>query len=79
MTYEYFSVSSGDNMRFTNPGIHWFESGLGYRHNAKNAYEAVIVAIKKRDDVTEKYMFSKYLLFLKYKRYMNWKWSGNDF
>ena len=73
MAYEFFSVSFGDDVRFTTAATHRFDLGLDYHQNTKNSYEAIVIAFNTRDENTERYAFSSYILFLKYKRYINWE------
>lgn len=71
IAYEYFSVSFGDDVRFTTAATHRFDLGFGYRHNPKSRYEVLVLAFNSRDEDTEQYSFSNFILFLKYKRYIN--------
>lgn len=73
IAYEFLSYSFGDDIRFTSASAHRFDLGLGYRQNTKNRYEAVLLAFNSRDEPTEQYSFSDIVLFLKYKRYINWE------
>jgi hypothetical protein len=72
IAYEFFSYSFGDDVRFTSAATHRFDLGLGYRQNVKTRYEAQLVAFNSRDEITEQYSFSNFVLFLKFKRYINW-------
>jgi hypothetical protein len=71
IAYEYFSVSFGDDIRFTTAATHRFDLGFGYRHNPKSRYEVLVLTFNSRDEDTEQYSFSSFILFLKYKRYIN--------
>lgn len=71
--YEFFSVSFGDDIRFTTAATHRFELGLGYRQNVKNRYEALIVTLHGLSEDNDKYTLSSGILFLRYKRYINWE------
>ncbi len=71
--YEIYSVSFGDDVRFTTAATHRFDVGLGYRQNIVNRYEVVLLSFNTRDENTEQYSFSNFVLFLKYKRYINWE------
>lgn len=73
IAYEFLSFSFGDDIRFTSAAAHRFDLGLGYRQNTKNRYEALLIAFNSRDELMEQYSFSDFVLFLKYKRYMNWE------
>lgn len=73
LAYEFFSVSYDVNVQFTTADLHRFDVGLGYRQNVKNSYEATLVAFKSRDEITNDYDVSSLVLFLKYKRYINWE------
>lgn len=73
MAYEFLSYSFGDDISFTSAAAHRFDLGLGYRQNTKNRYEAALIAFNSRDEVSEQYSFSDFVLFLKYKRYINWE------
>lgn len=72
LAYEFFSVSFGDDIRFTTAATHRFDAGFGFRQNVKNRYEALIVALNGLDKETEQYNLSSLVLFLRYKRYINW-------
>ncbi|MCK5702084.1 MAG: DUF2490 domain-containing protein [Cyclobacteriaceae bacterium] len=78
IAYEFFTVSFGDDVRFTKAATHRFDLGMGYRQNTKVRYEAIIIAFNTLDEDTEHYSFSNFVLFLKYKRYIHWERSGND-
>lgn len=72
LSYEFFSSSFGEDIRFTNADTHRFDFGFGYKQNNKNKYEVLLISFYSRDEITDKYSFSNYVLFLKYKRYFNW-------
>jgi hypothetical protein len=72
LAYEFFSVSYDVNVQFTTADLHRFDIGLGFNQNVKNRYEVNLVTFKSRDEVTNNYDFSSFVLFLKYKRYINW-------
>lgn len=73
IAYEYFSSSFADDIRFTTAATHRFDFGIGYRQNIKNSYEATLVALNALSDDNNNYSFSSGVLFLKYKRYINWE------
>lgn len=72
LAYEFFSESFDVDIRFTQADVHRFDVGLGYRQNVKNSYEAALVTFSARDENSDKYTLSSLVLFLKYKRYINW-------
>ena len=63
IAYEFFTVSFGDDVRFTTAATHRFDMGLGYRQNTKNRYEAIVIAFNTRDEDTEQYLFTSFILF----------------
>jgi hypothetical protein len=71
--YEFFSVSYDVNVQFTTADLHRFDVGLGFNQNVKNRYEVNLVAFKARDEITNDYDVSSLVMFLKYKRYINWE------
>ena len=71
IAYEFFTVSFGDDVRFTTAATHRFDLGLGYNQNEKTRFEAIVIAFNTRDEDTEQYSFSSFVLFLKYKKYIN--------
>ncbi len=73
VAYEFFGIPFNQEVRFTAEATHRFDLGIGYRPNVKNRYEAVAVAFDSPDDITGKYTVANFALFLKYKRYFNWK------
>ena len=73
MAYEFFSSSFADDIRFTTAATHRFDVGIGYQQNIKNRYEAAIVALNALSDDHENYTLSSGVLFLRYKRYINWE------
>ena len=73
LAYEFFSFSFGDDIRFTTAATHRFDFGLGYRQNSKNRYEALIVALNGLSADSDRYTLSGGVLFLRYKRYINWE------
>jgi len=73
IAYEFYSESFGNDVRWTTAATHRFDFGLGYRQNIKNRYEALLVALNGRDDVTGDYSLSSVVLFLRYHRYINWE------
>lgn len=73
LAYEFFSSSFADDIRFTTAATHRFDIGLGYRQNIKNSYEATLVALNALSEDQDNYSFSSGVLFLKYKRYINWE------
>lgn len=73
IAYEFFSSSFADDVRFTTAATHRFDFGIGYRQNIKNRYEATLVALNALSDENDNYSLSSGVLFLKYKRYINWE------
>jgi len=73
LAYEFFSSSFADDVRFTTAATHRFDLGIGYRQNIKNRFEATVVALKSLSDDNDHYSLSSGVLFLKYKRYINWE------
>ena len=73
MVYEFFSVSFGDDIRFTTAATHRIDLGIGYRQNVKNRYEASFVALNGLSEDNAHYNLSSGVLFLTYKRYINWE------
>lgn len=71
--YEFFSVSFGDDIRFTTAATHRIEFGVGFRQNLKNKYEALIVALNGLSEDNDHYTLSSGVLFLRYKRFINWE------
>jgi len=71
--YEFLSVSFGDDIRFTTAATHRFDLGFGYKQNIKNRYEALLVALNGLSVDNGHYTLSSAVLFLKYKRYINWE------
>jgi hypothetical protein len=61
------------NVQFTTADLHRFDVGLGFNQNVKNRYEVNLVAFKARDEITNDYDVSSLVMFLKYKRYINWE------
>lgn len=72
LSYEFLSESFDVDIRFTQADVHRFDLGIGYRQNVANRYEATVVGFQARDEVTNNYTLSSLVLFLKYKRYINW-------
>ena len=73
LAYEFFSSSFGDDIRFTTASTHRFDVGLGFKHNVKNSYEAILAALNGLSEDNDHYTLSSGVLFLKYKRYINWE------
>lgn len=73
VAYEFFSVSFGDDIRFTTAATHRVDLGIGYRRNIKNRFEANLVMLHGLREDNENYSLSSGVLFLKYKRYINWE------
>jgi hypothetical protein len=72
LSYEFLSESFDVDIRFTQADVHRFDAGVGYRQNVANRYEATVVGFQARDEATNNYTLSSLVLFLKYKRYINW-------
>ena len=72
LAYEFFSVSFGDDIRFTTAATHRFDFGFGYRQNVKNRFEALILALNGLSEDHDHYALSSAVLFLN-KRYINWE------
>lgn len=72
LAYEFFSSSFGDDIRFTTASTHRFDVGLGFKQNIKNSYEAALVFLNGLSADNRYYTLSSGVLFLKYKRYINW-------
>lgn len=70
--YEFFSVSFGVDLRFTTAATHRVDTGFGFRQNTKNSYEVLALILHGRNEETEKYNLSSLVLYLRYKRYINW-------
>lgn len=73
LAYEFFSSSFDDEIRFTTAATHRLDFGIGYRQNIRNRYEATVVALNGLSEDNKHYALSSGVLFLKYKRYINWK------
>ena len=73
LAYEFFSVSFGDDIRFTTAATHRFDVGFGYRQNVKNSYEALVLALNGLSEDNGHYNLSSGVLFLRYKRFINWE------
>ena len=71
--YEFFSVSFGDDIRFTTAATHRVDIGLGYRQNLKNSYEALLLALNGLSEDNGHYSLSSGVVFLRYKRFINWE------
>ncbi len=71
--YEIFSVSFGDDLRFTTAATQRFELGLGYQQNIKNRYEFVVMGYNSKAEGSDNYNFSDLVFFLKYRRFINWE------
>ena len=72
ISYEFYSESFGNDIRFTTAATHRYDLGMGYRQNMKNRYEALLVALNGRVEDTENYTLSSMALFLRYRRFINW-------
>ena len=73
LAYEFFSVSLDEDVLLAAADIHRVDFGLGFKHNLRNRYEAVVVAFHGRDDTTQEFGLSSLVFFLRYKRFMNWQ------
>jgi len=73
IAYEFYSQSFANDVRWTTAATHRFDLGLGFRQNVKNRYEALLVVLNGRDDVTGEYSLSSVVFFLRYHRYINWE------
>ena len=72
LSYEFYSESFGNDIRFTTAAAHRYDIGFGYRQNVKNRYEALFVALNARNDDDVGYALSSAVLFLRYRRYFQW-------
>jgi len=73
LSYEFFSVSFGDDIRFTTAATHRLDLGIGFRQNLKNRYEALVVMLHGLSEDNYHYALSSGVLFLRYKRFINWE------
>ena len=73
LAYEFFSVSFGDDIRFTTASTHRVDVGLGFRQSVKNRYEAVLLFLNGANETYDNYQLSSVVFFLRYKRFINWE------